>query len=300
MEKKLTEQNDSMAEERALKGKKLLKDQNLIDRYLFKKTIEDRDAYKAILEIIMGKEISLKDTPPIPEMEVGNSEILRSIRLDVVAEDTDNSVFFTEMQKIKKNNLIKRSRFYSSQIDTTLLPAGDVNFNHLPDTCMILIAPFDLFDLGYYRYTFLNMSEEEPQIMLNDGTVRIFINTNGNNDEDFSEEFLAFMKYVTDSSEKVAYSVDSERLKIIHKRVTEVRELETRGLEFMQYFEELAYAKEDGIEEGIGIGRQEGLVQALDFIEKAQALISDNPMSINELVNEGIPIEIAEYVLSKS
>ena len=134
----------------------------------------------------------------------------------------------------------------------------------------------------------------------NDGTVRIFINTNGNNDEDFSEEFLAFMKYVTDSSEKVAYSVDSERLKIIHKRVTEVRELETRGLEFMQYFEELAYAKEDGIEEGIGIGRQEGLVQALDFIEKAQALISDNPMSINELVSEGIPIEIAEYVLSKS
>ena len=79
----------------------------------------------------------------------------------------------------------------------------------------------------------------------------------------------------------------------------------------MQYFEELAYAKEDGIEiglekgigigrqEGIGIGRQEGLMQALALIEKAQSLIAQNSMVVGELVNEGIPIEIAEFVLSK-
>lgn len=54
---------------------------------------------------------------------------------------------------------------------------------------------------------------------LNDGARRIFINANGNNSENFSKEFLDFMKYIVEPSETLVEESDSEKIKRIHNRI---------------------------------------------------------------------------------
>ena len=87
-------------------------------------------------------------TPAQTEKELRTAPWLRSIRLDVYALDKELSVYSTEMQKEYRNDLVKRSRYYQSLIDSPLLEPGSVNFNQLNITYMILIMPFDLFGLG--------------------------------------------------------------------------------------------------------------------------------------------------------
>ncbi len=106
------------------------------------------------------KELTLL-TPAQTEKELRTAPWLRSIRLDVYALDKELSVYSTEMQKEYRNDLVKRSRYYQSLIDSPLLEPGSVNFNQLNNTYMILIMPFDLFGLGRYCYTFQNCCREE-------------------------------------------------------------------------------------------------------------------------------------------
>ena len=84
------------------------------------------------------------------------------------------------MQKCREKtpgNLPRRSRYYQAHLDVTLLEIGETDFNVLNDSYMILIVPFDLFGKGKYKYTFRMQCEEDSSLGLNDGAVRIFLNT---------------------------------------------------------------------------------------------------------------------------
>ena len=74
---------------------KALKDLNLLDRFLFAEAMEDPVIMQMVLEIILGREIILK-YPPQTEKEQRKSPLLRYIRLDVWAMDTDDTVYDTE------------------------------------------------------------------------------------------------------------------------------------------------------------------------------------------------------------
>ena len=43
------------------KKRKKLKELNLLDRFLFDETMEDPETYRAALEIILGRDVCLKD-----------------------------------------------------------------------------------------------------------------------------------------------------------------------------------------------------------------------------------------------
>lgn len=131
-----------------------------------------------------------------------------------------------------------------------LLEPGSKDFNLLNDSCMILVAPFDLFGHGSYRYTFEGQCREIPGLPLQDGATRIFINTHGKNREAFSQEFLDFMEYINDTRDEVAARSGSARIKLIHSRVEKVRHSEKCGVKYMQRWEEIAYARQDGYEAG--------------------------------------------------
>lgn len=126
-----------------------------------------------------------------------------------------------------------------------------MDFNLLNDSLFIMIAPFDIFGRGLYRYTFEEVCRECPDLKLDDGAVRIFINTKGTNREDFSQEFLNFMKYLENTTDENAEKSGSERIKKIHEKVCRIRKSEKAGIKYMQRWEELEYAKQDGREEGI-------------------------------------------------
>lgn len=228
---------------------KALKDLNLVDRFLFDETMEIPELYQMTVSIILENEIELLDRAQT-EKELRISPGLRSVRLDVVSMDNSGQIYYTEMQKKNTGNLVKRSRFYQSQMDVSLLEPGSVDFNMLNDTSLILIAPFDIFGRGLYRYTFEGVCRECPDLKLEDGATRIFINTKGTNRQDFSQEFLDFMEYLMHTSDQNAEKTSSERIKIMHKRIQEIRMSEERGVKYMQKWEERVYDRLEGKAEG--------------------------------------------------
>ncbi len=229
-----------------------LEDLNLVDKFLFDEVMEDIASYEALVSILLEDEVKLL-TVPETEKELRVSPQLRGIRLDVVSMDREGEIYYTEMQKRDTGNLRKRSRLYQAQLDVSLLEPGTTDFNLLNDSCFILIAPFDIFGKGLYRYTFEGTCRECPDLKIEDGATRVFINANGTNREDFTQEFLDLMQYITDSTDVRVQASKSERLKLIHRNVKKIKLSEKMGVKYMQKWEELAYAREDGIIEGEAI-----------------------------------------------
>ena len=226
-----------------------LQDLNLVDRFLFDETMEVPGMYQMTVNILLENNATLLDRVQT-EKEFRVSPVLRSVRLDVVSMDVSGKVYYTEMQKKNTGNLVKRSRYYQSQLDVSLLEPGSVNFNLLNDTCLILIAPFDLFGKSLYRYTFSGVCEECPELKLQDGAVRVFINTKGTNRSEFSQEFLEFMEYLTDTSDQAAEAASSEKIKTMHKEVQKIKASEKMGVKYMQKWEERVYDRLEGKIEG--------------------------------------------------
>ncbi|MBD5549448.1 MAG: Rpn family recombination-promoting nuclease/putative transposase [Lachnospiraceae bacterium] len=223
---------------------------NLNDRFLFDETMEDKESYQAVVSILLENEVELLEKPET-EKELRISPQLREVRLDVVSMDVEKKIYYTEMQKKNTGNLKRRSRYYQAQLDVSLLEPGTADFNKLNDSCFIMIAPFDIFGKNLYRYTFEGTCRECPELSLGDGAVRIFINTKGGNREEFSQEFLDFMDYINTSTDEVADRTDSAKIKMIHEKVKRIKVSEKMGVKYMQKWEEIAYAREEGRSEEI-------------------------------------------------
>lgn len=262
---------------------------NLVDKFLFDETMEDMEAYQAVVSILLENEIELINKPET-EKELRISPQLRQVRLDVVSMDRGGKLYYTEMQQKNTGNLRKRSRYYQAQLDVSLLEPGSTDFNLLNDSCFILIAPFDLFGKGLYRYTFEGVCRECPDLKLEDGATRIFINTRGTNRQEFSQEFLDFMEYITATTDEIADGTKSPRIKLIHEKVRKIKISEKMGVKFMQKWEEIAYARDEGRTEGLAQGRSEGLVQGQAKGEKLKLI----EMTCKKLRKGKTPEEISE------
>lgn len=214
---------------------------NLMDRFLFDEVMEDKEAYEAVIKILLENEIELLEKPET-EKEFRVSPKLRQIRLDVIGMDAEKKIYYTEMQNRNTGNLCKRSRYYQAQLDVSLLEPGSKDFNLLNDSCLILISPFDIFERGLYRYTFEGVCRECPDLKIEDGAVRIFINTKGSNKDNFSQEFLDFAEYVTDISDEMANKTNSDNIKLIHlvcKKLRKGKNIEEIAEELEEEHEEI-------------------------------------------------------------
>ena len=100
---------------------------------------------------------------------------------------------------------------------------------------------------------------------LEDGATRIFINTRGTNRQEFSQEFLDFMEYITATTDEIADGTKSPRIKLIHEKVRKITISEKMGVKFMQKWEEIAYARDEGRTEGLVQGQAKG--EKLKLIE---------------------------------
>ena len=238
---------------------KPLRDLTLLDKFLFDQTMDIPEAHEAALQIILGQETLKLLVPSQTEKEIRTAPWLRSIRLDVYALDEQGTVYDTEMQADYRNDLVKRSRYYQSLIDSSLLKPGTLSFNELNNTCIIMITPFDLFGEGKFRYTFRPRCDENPELPLKDGTVRIFLNTKGTNHDEVSRELIDFLRYVEKTDEQTATQSDSERIQKIHSCVNRIKISEEIGVKYMQTWEEEIIKREKALAEGIAIGEQQGI-----------------------------------------
>ncbi|MGI6069835.1 MAG: Rpn family recombination-promoting nuclease/putative transposase [Blautia sp.] len=243
--------------------KKALKDLNLLDRFLFAEAMEDPENMQIVLEIILGKEIVLKHLPKV-EAEKRTSPLFRFVKLDVLARAEDDTLYNTEVQRRNTNNLPHRSRFYQGMIDGTLLDPGESDFNEMNDVYIILITPFDIFGLGRYQYTFRMACQEDPALALEDGAVRIFLNTRGNDPENIRPELIELLRYMEHTTEQTARTCKSKRIHILQERIQAIKSNEEVSVRFMQEWEERALERQEAMEEG----RKEGRKPLLNILQK--------------------------------
>ena len=102
----------------------------------------------------------------------------------------------------------------------------------------MLITPFDLFGYDLYRYTFQMRCEEVPELKLDDGATRIFLNTRGKHPELVSSELIELLKYMEHSTDEVSEQCKSERIQKMHKRVCRIKASEKTEVKYMQAWEE--------------------------------------------------------------
>lgn len=229
---------------------KTLKEQTLLNKFLFDATMDNQESHEALLKIIFGTDELRLLTPAQTEKEFRTAPWLRSIRVDVFSMDDAHRIFDTEMQAKYRDDLIKRSRYYQALIDSSLLAPGELNFNSLNSVFIIMITPFDLFGKGKYCYTFASNCREDKGLELADGAIRIFLNTRGTNDEEVNPELVDFLHYVETMDESLVNVPGNERLKKIHECVEKIKSSEEMGVRFMQSWEEKVIERQEGKAEG--------------------------------------------------
>lgn len=227
---------------------KPLSELNLAERFLFDEVVEDSQTHQDMLSIVLGRQVALLEKNET-EKEFRTVPEARSVRMDVFAVDEEQIVYNTEMQGKKRKDLAKRSRYYQSLIDASLLNPGIPSYDLLNESYIIIIMTFDIFGEGKYQYTYVPICKETGRT-LQDGTTRIFLNTKGTNEEEVSKELVEFLHYVENSTQEQAEKCESERVRRIHNRVCKVRSSEEIGVKYMQAWEERYYEKQESREEG--------------------------------------------------
>ena len=242
---------------------------NLLDRFLFDEAMEDSENMKTVLDIILGQDIPLR-LPPHSEKEIRTFPDNRQVRLDVYAWDDDDTVYDTEAQKEDTKNLPKRSRFYQAVLDSNLLPPGSVDFNKLNRAFIILIMPFDPFGKGFYKYTFRMKCEECPDLDLQDDATRIFFFFYGTHPEMVSPELIELLHYMEKSTNEVAGSCTSQKIKLLHQKVCQIRSNKKMEAKFMRAWEEREIERQKAFAEGEEAGIETGKTQGKNDLLKSQ------------------------------
>ena len=134
----------------------------------------------------------------------------------------------------------------------------------LNEVLVVMITPFDLFGYGLYRYTFQMKCEEIPELKLDDGATRIFLNTRGEHPELVPSELIELLKYMQHSTDEVSGACESKRIQEMHRRVCQIRASEKTEVKYMQAWEERLMVKQEGIEEGEKIVLRSQISKKLD------------------------------------
>ena len=212
--------NDNLIED--YEQEKSFGELDLGDDYMFDVVTEDLESCKLILELAMGiriKKIRWRENQKV----IHNLPGKRGARLDFYVETEEGTVYDVEMQKRKRGNIPKRTRFYQSLIDAPMLKSGEESFDKLKPSVIVVICGFDLYGYGQYRYSFSNRCLEVDDLELGDETSKIILNTKGTNDAEEDPTLISFLHYIENSSEEVLEESSDPRLKRLHEIIESIR-----------------------------------------------------------------------------
>ncbi|MCI8410577.1 MAG: Rpn family recombination-promoting nuclease/putative transposase [Lachnospiraceae bacterium] len=221
-----------------------------VDDFMFGAVMKKAELCKELLEIILNMKIS-----NIEYLEQQKTIDLcleaKGVRLDVYAEDENQTVYNIEMQTNINDNLPKRTRYYQGIIDMDLLGKG-IEYKNLKKSFIIFLCTEDPFTENSYMYTFENRCIEKLDLPLGDETVKIFLNANGTTGK-VSQEVRNLTRYMHthNPTDEFTCALEAE----IHK----VRANEEYRRDYMLYSLKLHEQLEKGREEG----RKEGQLEIL-------------------------------------
>ena len=222
---------------------KAWEDLTIADDYMFKLVMSHKHICKRLLEMILGIKIrKLMEPTTEKAMKVGYES--KGIRLDVYVEDDENTVYDIEMQvrRYPEAWLGRRTRYYQSVIDFGALQVG-VEYHKLKKSIIIFICPFPLFEGKRHIYTFQSTCQEDPSIMLDDGSLKMFLSTKGRLN-DVKKSVMNFLKFVD------GLPVKDELVDDIKKLITELKHTEKEKVNYMTYQMKIAEERDEAWAEG--------------------------------------------------
>lgn len=151
--------------------------------FIFCKVMQNNpELCKQLVELITGRKINhIVNVTAEKAIEITADG--KGVRLDVYFEDESTVMYDIEMQVETNINLPRRTRFYQCMMDSHALDKND-DYVMLKDSYVIFICPFNIFpEHGYHLYTFQPRAKENPDILLQDGTSRIFVCAKGSRDD---------------------------------------------------------------------------------------------------------------------
>lgn len=175
---------------------------SFVDDFMFGKVMEDKELCRELLECLLEQPVGeLQDIQS--EREFRYTADGKPIRLDVYTRDQEH-IYDTEMQNLNHKTLedlelSKRSRFYQSMMDADFLQKGK-NYGELLEGKVLFLCTFDPFGKGYARYTFENRCRENPELILKDGTEKIFYNCSCST-PDIPENLKPLYQYIQSGNE---------------------------------------------------------------------------------------------------
>ena len=238
------------------------------DDFIFSRVMHDENICRQVVELILGVRIGKIHYLSAQDEHKTDLDSMRII-MDVFLRD-ENRIITVEMQTGHKKELPKRSRYYQSVADVSTTPTG-AKYRNLPDNILIFICTFDPFDRAFPRYTFQYTCDEDPELKLQDGSLRIFLNATATELSDLDQKLQAFYHYLQMGV------VESELARTISESITTLKNNSLERRHYMTWAVKMADARYDGYDEGyekgISIGLEQGAYQTK--LETARSMLSE-------------------------
>lgn len=248
---------------------KPLQELNLIDSFLFGASTEKIQDAEFIAKLIIERATNEKvdQITVVPEKELAGIDISHhGIRMDLYVEEYEDKrlakVYDIEPNKYNPTELPMRSRYCQSLTDVKLLNSGEI-YETLPEYISIWILPYDPFGENRMLYTVRNCVEEFPELVYNDGVKKLFLYTGG--EMGGTKELKSLLQYFGDSNARNVTDTDLEHL---HNIVENVKCSQKAGKRYMTLQDMIDYEKKESFEEGVALGRKEGVRAYVDLIKE--------------------------------
>lgn len=262
--------------------KKSLQELTISSAFMFGAVMIDPELCKEFLERVL--EISIARVEVSKEKSIVYNPEYKGVRLDIYAEDENNTRYNVEMQALSVEAITRRARYYHAQVDMETLLSG-LYYDELPDTYVIFVCDFDPFGLGLYRYTQKSICAERQEFSIEDGARTIFLSTQGKNELEVPKELVNFLKYVTAPLEQSEQNFHDDYIERLQKAVREVKQSREMGARYMSFEEHMRDQWKAGRAVGREEGREEGRAELIINALKKEL----TPEEISNLL--GVPIE---------
>lgn len=154
------------------KEERALRDFTLLSNSFMMTFFQDLSFVQKVLRKILSKP-NLIVTEVQTEYALQNLQ-KHSARLDILAVDAENKYYDIEIQCESKDFPPKRARYYSSIMDTKLLPIGE-KYHLLPETYVIVIGKNDILGKNLPIYHIHRIIEESNELFADETNI-IYVN----------------------------------------------------------------------------------------------------------------------------
>ena len=250
----------------------------LLDDDFMSKVFEDKICAEILLRIILQRK-DLKVKYVHVQQEIKNLQG-RSIRLDILAEDTSGKLYNVEVQRSDKGASRKRAKHNSSLLDANITDAGE-EYEKLNSTYVIFITENDILKSGLPIYH-IDRTVKETGESFEDGAHIIYVNSQIKNETELGKLMHDFS---CTNAEDMNYSVLADRVRYFKEDEKGVSTM-CKAMEDMRN-----EAHEEGRREGKIEGRIEGKREG-----RLEGRTAERRTHIREMLLDHVPIEkIKQY-----